>query len=92
MTPSFYGAHGVASETLASGAPIPHGGYFEMSDEDVKDPHNQRLIEEGKIIPTSESEIKAVEKTAKKDAAAVKDAAAGEDTGDAGENTEGGEA
>jgi hypothetical protein len=51
----FYGPHGTSKEFLASGAPIPDGDFFEMTKEQANDPHNKRLIEEGKILPAQET-------------------------------------
>lgn len=81
MSPTFYGPHGMAKETLASGGVIPDGGYFEMSEEDAQDPHNVRLIEEGKILPVTDKELKSVEKTAAMNqevATAVEEASGGD--------------
>jgi hypothetical protein len=51
----------VTHECLASGAPIPDGDYFDLSAKEAEDPHNARLIAEGKILPAT----KAAEKVAK---------------------------
>jgi|SRR5512146_1258112 hypothetical protein len=59
MSLKFYGPHGMAKETLASGAPIPEGDYFTLEKGDVSDPHNLRLIKEGKIIPATDAAEKA---------------------------------
>lgn len=97
MSLKFYGPHGVAKETLASGAPIPDGDFFEMTKSDLKEPHNQRLLEEGKVLPATDAATKAT-KEAVKEAKAEADARAAEIIAHAaevaettGENQQGGE-
>lgn len=51
----FYGPHGQSKEYLASGAPIPDGDFFNLTKEEVNDPHNKRLIEEGKILAAKDT-------------------------------------
>lgn len=41
---------------LASGLVLAPGETAELSDEDVKDPHNTSLIEDGVLIPTGSQE------------------------------------
>jgi hypothetical protein len=43
-------------EDLADGRVLGPGEVTELSDEDLEDPHNQRLIEEGVLIPVEETE------------------------------------
>lgn len=45
----FYAPIGVADTMLASGRRPPIDDTFDLTDEEIKDPHNARLIEEGKI-------------------------------------------
>lgn len=42
-------------EDLADGRVLGPGEVAELSKEDLKDPHNQRLIEEELLIPTEEA-------------------------------------
>lgn len=74
MSLKFYGPHGVAKETLASGAPIPDGDFFQLTKEDLKEPHNLRLIAEGKVLAGSNAAQKAADDAAKDaEAQAAKD-------------------
>jgi hypothetical protein len=62
----FYGPHGTSKEHLASGAPVPEGDYFELTKSEVEDPHNLRLIQEGKVLTASDAAEKAVKEAATK--------------------------
>jgi len=61
MSLKFYGPHGVAKETLASGAPVPEGDFFQIDKSDLEEPHNIRLVKEGKILPSTKAAEKAAE-------------------------------
>lgn len=47
------------AEDLADGRVLGPGEEAELDEEAVEDPHNQRLIEEGKLIPVEETEAEA---------------------------------
>lgn len=52
-----YSPHGSSKETLASGAPLPDGDFVELTQEELEDEHNARLIEEGRLLePSKEGE------------------------------------
>lgn len=73
----FYGPHGTSKEFLASGAPIPEGDYFDLTKAELDDPHNQRLIAEGKVLPATDAAEKAAGQAAKEaeaEAAAAEEA------------------
>jgi hypothetical protein len=43
----YIGSH---ADQLAGGQPVAPGDYVELSEEDLKDPHNAMLLEDGKLI------------------------------------------
>lgn len=43
-------------EDLANGRPVEPGQVVDLSSEDVEKPHNQRLIEEGVLLPVASEE------------------------------------
>jgi len=47
---TYAGRLGASETTLADGKPIILGEPFELTDEQAKDPHNKRLIDEGHIV------------------------------------------
>lgn len=61
----FYGPHGTSKEFLASGAPIPDGDYFDLTKTELKEPHNQRLLAEDKILPATDASEKAAKDAVK---------------------------
>lgn len=50
MSKKFLGVRNASERMLANGRVIVPGEPFELSDEDLKDPHNKRLISEGQIV------------------------------------------
>lgn len=99
MSLKFYGPHGMAKETLASGALIPEGDFFEMERDDLKEPHNIRLIREGKVLPSSKTAVKAAEEAVENEeqyiqlynAREMEPQTVPEGGGESAENNEGGE-
>jgi hypothetical protein len=67
MSLKFYGPHGVAKETLASGGLIPDGDFIELERDALDDPHNVRLLKEGKLLPASKAAQKAVDEAVASD-------------------------
>lgn len=55
---SFYSPHDASERILASGRPLVSGEYFELTTEEQKEPHNQRLLEDGQIqkVPAKKKE------------------------------------
>lgn len=52
---------------LASGRPVVPGEKFNLSAEEQKDDHNQRLIDSGTIIPVGEPQKQRSQKTEKQE-------------------------
>lgn len=52
----FYSPVDATERILASGRPVAPGETFDLKAEEVKDPHNKRLIEEGQIIEIKKQE------------------------------------
>lgn len=46
----FYSPVDATERILANGRPVAPGETFELKGDDLKDPHNKRLIEEGQIL------------------------------------------
>jgi hypothetical protein len=57
---NFLGVRDASERTLADGRVIVPGESFTLNAEDLKDPHNKRLIDEGQIVEdtTSGKEVK----------------------------------
>ena len=53
----FYAPHDVSERILASGRPFAPGEFTELTSEEQKDPHNARLIEEGKLLRRVASKV-----------------------------------
>jgi hypothetical protein len=49
---------GTHVQDLADGRMLAIGEFVELDDEDLKDPHNARLIEEGLLVPSEQAEAK----------------------------------
>lgn len=46
----FYAPHDSTERLLADGRPFEPGEYVTLSKEEMKDPHNKRLVDEGKLL------------------------------------------
>lgn len=46
----YLGSFEASERTLADGRVIVPGEPFDLSKDDLKDPHNQRLLDEGQIV------------------------------------------
>lgn len=55
---TFYAPHDASERLLASGRPLTPGATFQLTSDEMKDTHNKRLIEEGKIleVPTAKEQ------------------------------------
>jgi len=53
-------------EDLADGSTVAPGEYVTLSDEDLKDPHNERLVADGILVGTGEKSTNEAEKIEKK--------------------------
>lgn len=62
----FVGHH---SEEDASGRTLEPGEFYKMTDDEIREPHNEQLILDGKLIPTdnkSEHEVDLAERREKR--------------------------
>lgn len=47
---------GLHADTLESGQPVGLGDFVELSDDDVRQPQNEMLLADGKLIPAEEGD------------------------------------
>lgn len=50
MSEKFYSPWDASERILASGRPLSPGEFVELTDEEMKDPHNKRLLAEGNLL------------------------------------------